>query len=192
MRKTGSILNLRAGEAAIFGYGSLLSNASLEKTLGRDYKRADYLCKLVGWRRSWDIAMPNETFFTNFESERIYPSAIIYLNVMRDKARSLNGNLIIVTEDEIRLLDEREWIYDRIKVTDELQGIEVVGGDAYVYSGKRQYIIGKPKSIRVAAVRSTYLNIVENGLDRLGTDFKTEYERSTDLVPSHLIIQDLR
>jgi hypothetical protein len=43
----------------------------------------------------------------------------------------------------------------------------------------------------VAAVRSTYLDIVEDGLRDQGAEFRRAYERSSDEVPRHLVIDDL-
>ncbi len=186
------ILHLDDGESAIFAYGSLLSPASLERTLKKKYAKPLVICSVPGWQRSWDVIMPNRTFYTRLDSERMYPENIIYLNVRPQIGGLLNGVLIVVSGDELKSIDEREWIYDRRVVTDQLQGVVVKGGDAFIYVAKQEWIMKNVPSTRVASVRSTYLDIVEDGLNKLGSSFRNAYEGSTDPVPEHLVIQDQR
>src|SRR6266704_6564995 len=81
---TGQMIELKAGETALVGYGSLLSIPSLERTLGRTYTGPFLRCVVRGWRRTWDAAMPNERFYTEGADGRMTPEAILYLNVRRD------------------------------------------------------------------------------------------------------------
>lgn len=186
------VIQLREGESAIVGYGSLLSIASLERTLQRRYDGPFIACELDGWKRTWDVRQPNKSFYTNTTEGRLYPENIIYLNVAPFAASRLNGIAVAVTAAELKSLDEREWMYDRIQVTRAIEGVRVEGGEAYIYVSKPEFIINEVKSIRVAAIRSTYLDIVETGLRELGVEFRRQYELSTEPVPAHLVIQDLR
>ncbi|MCW5977702.1 MAG: gamma-glutamylcyclotransferase [Bryobacteraceae bacterium] len=190
-RPGNSVVKLGPGESAIFGYGSLLSIASLERTLGRKYGGPFLPCTLVGWRRSWDIAIPNSSFYTETEDGRMVPEMILYLNVRRDPATRMNGILFVVNQAELAKYDEREWVYDREDVT---AGIDLVveGGSAYAYVGKDEYVRRNVSSPRQAAIRATYIQIVENGLAGLGDDFRSTYLQSSDPVPQHLVIQDQR
>ena len=61
-------------EVALFGYGSLLSVASLEQTLQRRYDGPLVACSVEGWRRTWNVAMPNQTFYT--ETPRLDASTL--------------------------------------------------------------------------------------------------------------------
>lgn len=184
-------VHIGAGEAGILGYGSLLSKASLERTLGQEYKRPFLPCSLPGWRRTWDVRQPNRAFYCETAEGRMYPENILYLNVTRGAGATLNGVVIVVTAEQLLALDAREWMYDRVAVTERLQGVDVTGGHVHLYASKPEFIVRGVESPRIAAVRATYLDIVETGLAGLGPAFRTAYELSTDPVPEHLIIQDL-
>ena len=114
-------IRLESGETAIVGYGSLLSVKSLEKTLARAYDGPFLPCRVDGWRRSWDIAMPNRTFFFVERGERVYPEHILYLNVRPEAGSSVNGVVFVVRPDELEAMHQREWIYDHPPVTGRLR-----------------------------------------------------------------------
>ena len=120
----------------------------------------------------------------------MYPENILYLNVTRSAGATLNGVVIVVTTEQLLALDAREWMYDRVAVTDGLQDVSVTGGYVYLYVSKPEFVVRGVESPRIAAVRATYLDIVETGLANLGSPFRAAYELSTDPVPEHLIIQD--
>jgi hypothetical protein len=46
------------------------------------------------------------------------------------------------------------------------------------------------KSPAQAAVRASYLKIVEHGLENLDEEFRQQYLNSTDNPPAHLVIDD--
>jgi gamma-glutamylcyclotransferase (GGCT)/AIG2-like uncharacterized protein YtfP len=182
-------LHLEPGQSAVFGYGSLLSIRSLERTLGRAYDGPFLQVELPGWRRSWDAAMPNKKFYAELNGRQTYPETILYLNVVEDPDSILNGILFIVSASELESFDERESIYDRLDVTDQLS-IPVSGGRAYVYVCRPEHTLREASSPAYGAVRATYIDIVETGLRELGDSFRAGYERSSDAIPLHLIIQD--
>jgi cation transport regulator ChaC len=187
------VVRLRDGECAMFGYGSLLSRASMESTFGRAYTGPRVAGALDGWRRSWDVAMPNEGRFVAIEhGAEFVPDAIVYLNVRPSSGAPVNGLLYVVEAADMRAFDEREWIYDRVAVTDRVLGARVEGGEAYVYVARpeRQLDASAPRAR--AALRRTYLDIVERGLGELGPEFRAGYERSTDPVPVHRVFDDVR
>lgn len=186
----GPIVSLRPGEAGIFGYGSLLSRASLERTLGRKYEPALQTASLPGWRRTWDVRQPNRAYYAESAQGRVYPENILYLNVTGQPGSVLNGVVIVVTAEQLAAFDQREWMYDRIAVTRDLHDVRIVGGDVFLYAAKPEFVLRDVKSPRLAAVRATYLEIVETGLAALGPSFRASYERSTDPVPGDLVIED--
>jgi hypothetical protein len=186
-------LSLQGGESALFGYGSLISMASLERTLGRRYAGPFIVCELAGWRRGWDVFMPNnETFYTDTPGGRMYPDKILYLNVRRMPESAINGVLFVLDPADLAAFDQREWIYNREDITDELRGVAVRGGRAYTYVAKAEYRLEGATSPAQAAVRSSYLQILEAGFADLGDAFRIAYENSSDPVPEHLIIADRR
>ena len=181
------MIKLQTDQSALLGYGSLLSIRSLERTLGRTYDGPFVPVELKGWRRTWDAAMPNKKFYAETNGDRLYPETILYLNIARDAATTLNGILFVVNGTELASFDERESIYDRIDITDN---VPVTGGRAYVYVCRPQYTVKDVTSPAQSAVRATYIDIVETGLTELGATFRAGYEKSTDPVPEHLVIQD--
>jgi cation transport regulator ChaC len=183
-------VDLRPGEAGIFGYGSLLSRASLERTLGREYTPALQTASLRGWRRTWDVRQPNRAFYAETDAGHFYPENILYLNVTAHPGSVLNGVIIVVMLEELLALDQREWMYDRLAVTKDFQDARINDGDVFLYVAKPEFVIRNVRSPRTAAVRATYLAIVEAGLAELGVAFRADYERSTDPVPGHLVIDD--
>jgi hypothetical protein len=186
------ILHLEEGQSALFGYGSLLSVESVGNSLGHPYQGPFVACHLEGWRRSWNIGMPNQVFYTDTAAGPLYPERILYLNIRPDPACLMNGILFVVSKAELDLFDRRESIYTREKITARLRGVEVTGGDAWVYVGMPEHEVQGAASPARAAVRASYLRILEDGFARLGPEFRAEYERSSDPVPRHLVIEDQR
>ena len=182
-------IKLETGESVIFGYGSLLSIASLEHTLGRSYEGPFLACTLDGWRRSWDAAMPNETIHAETATGQMVPEMILYLNIRPDPGTSVNGIAFVVNEADLANYDKREWIYDRDEVTASLD-VPIEGGPAYTYVCNEEYRRSDISTPRQGAVRATYVQIVEAGLADLGEEFRTAYYRTSDPVPQHLVIPD--
>jgi pimeloyl-ACP methyl ester carboxylesterase len=185
-------IHLAAGEHAVFGYGSLLSIASLERTLGRSYRGPFVVCSIDGWRRRWNATMPNNVYAYRDTADWVTPERIVYLNVERQPGTRVNGVLFVVTSDELDRFDARESVYDRVDVTSALRDASVAGGCAWVYCGRCEHVLDGLTSPRVGAIRSTYLKILEDGHRGLGPDFVRAYLESTDPVPTPLVIDDVR
>lgn len=181
---------LKNGESAIFGYGSLLLRRHMEYTLGRPYTSSFIACHLEGWHRTWDVVMPNQRFYHETPAGPVFPKNIVYLNVSHKAYSLLNGVLFVVRPEELEAFDRREWIYDRLAVAKDLRGVSVVGGEAYVYVGKPEFHIPAKPTPETAAVRRTYLNVVEEALCEWGQEFRQQYNLTTQAVPEELIIQD--
>lgn len=192
LRDTQSI-TLGEGQMLIFGYGSLLLPGSMESTLGKAYDKPRYPCKLKGWRRSWNVYMPNRSFYEPTAHGEFTPLNIIYLNVTPSPHETVNGVLYLVDAEELEAFDRREWVYSRRPIKQELVGINVQGGQAFVYIGKPEWLLDPDNTAREqAAIRRSYLHMVEEGLNTLGPAFRASYERSTDPVPSQLVFSDRR
>ena len=191
MTEQTTIIRLSEGEHALFGYGSLLSPESLERTLGRRYTGPFAVTGLRGWRRTWDIAMPDTRFhFQDTDGAWVVPERILYLNVQPDDSCSINGVIFVVNENELADYDRREWIYDRVAVNDRLEDVRIEGGSAWVYVAKPEFLLAPPESPHKGAVRQTYLNFLADGHSRLGEEFRQRYYESTDPVPQHLVVDD--
>jgi pimeloyl-ACP methyl ester carboxylesterase len=185
-------IRLEPGEHAVFAYGSLLSIASLERTLGRSYRGPFAVCSIDGWRRRWNVSMPNETFAYRDAGVWITPRRIFYLNVERRARERVIGILFVVNDQDLERFDQREWIYDRVDITTALRDVTVDGGRAWVYCGKPEHVSELPATRQLGAVRRTYLNILADGHQALGPDFVDAYNKSTDPVPESVVIDDVR
>jgi cation transport regulator ChaC len=186
-------INLAEGQILIFGYGSLLLAGSMESTLGKTYDRPRYPCGLKGWRRSWNVYMPNRSFYEPSADGELIPQGIIYLNVTPSADVTVNGVLYVLEAEELEAFDRREWIYSRQPIEQELVGVSVRGGSAFVYVGLPEWSLDPENTVREqAAIRQSYLRMIEEGLDTLGPDFRTSYEQSTDPIPSQLVFADYR
>jgi hypothetical protein len=185
-------IRLAPHQTAIVGYGSLLSRASAEKTLGRRYDGPFERCHVAGWRRSWDIGMPNETFYYAGDAGKVVPRKILYLNVRPDPGALLNVVLFVADGAERAAMDAREWIYEPKVVTADLRGVTVTGGDAVMYVALPEHEVRGVDDPAEAAVRATYLRIVQDGLDATDDAFRAEFERTSDPAPAHLIVEDVR
>lgn len=183
------VIRLLPGQTALVGYGSLLSLPSLERTLGRTYTGPFLPCIVRGWRRTWDAAMPNRTFYEDRPGGQMTPETILYLNVRPDSRTDLPAIVFVVGKEELEAYDRRESIYDRVDVTDELD-VNIEGGRACIYVCRPEYCLSDVDSTEKGAIRAAYLRIVESGLAQLGEEFRQRYLASTDPVPEHLVIDD--
>jgi cation transport regulator ChaC len=195
-KSTEYVIDLLPGQIAMFGYGSLLLQRSMEQTLGHVYSQICVPCELIGWRRSFNVMMPNRSFYEpvdGTEEAALIPKHIVYLNIRPSNQDRVNGLLYVLKSDQIESFDAREWIYDRYEVTSALKGVTLRGGSAYAYVGKPEWCINPEAEIRDhAALRSSYMQIVEEGLRELGQGFRAQYEQSTDSLPTHLLFADSR
>jgi hypothetical protein len=184
------ILHLTEDETAIVGYGSLLSIESVSRTLKREYDGPFVACHVAGWRRSWDAWMPNASFYFVEGGERIYPNKIAYLNVRPNPGTLMNCILFVVRDVELEAMHQREWIYAPTDVSLDLHGVRLDAGKAIMYVAKNEHRLIGATTRREAAVRQSYLRILERGLHQAAATFRAEYEATTDPVPTHLVIDD--
>ena len=185
-----AVIELKTGETAVVGYGLLLSRATIDRTLGHPYEGPFMRCDLEGWRRSWDVSMPNATVYYEVDGDRVYPEKLLHLNVRPDAETTMNGVVFVLREDELAAMNRREWIYEGLIVTPEVRGVRVAGGDALVYVGKPEHhtpVIADP---RVAALRASYLRMLDDALGAFDLETRDAYSRSTDPLPHHLVIDD--
>jgi len=187
---TDTTIRLEPGQTAVIGYGSLLAKNSISRMLERDYNGPFLPCHVEGWRRSWDVAMPNEAFYYLENQTRTYPRKIIYLNVRRAAGALLNVMLFVVNDDELQAMHGREWIYDPFDATADLRGVTIENGRAVMYVALDEFLVRTISNRREAAIRSTYLRILSQALDATTPAFRDEYGRTTDPAPPPLVIDD--
>lgn len=150
------IVRVGAGETALVGYGLLVSPATVDATLGHEYSGPHVACHVEGWRRSWDVTMPNASFYYERDGHRVYPEKILYLNVRRDPGTMMNCEVFVVDNEDLAAVNAREWIYDGVVATPDLRGVRVEGGDALIYTGKAEHIVRSAARASDVAIRRSY------------------------------------
>jgi len=176
---------------AVFGYGSLVSRASITETLGHDAP-APIPARLSGWRRRWSVYrvnMAHEKVFERVDGEPF--EHVVGLNVERapdaPESEWPNGVLIELTEAGLTRLDTRELRYDRVEVdpshaiTDESHGFDRV----YVFTAKDGHFAEEtpPGSIIIAS----YVQACEAAFNELGPRAWEEFLATTGEFPAPVV-----
>lgn len=171
---------------AVFAYGSLVSPASATATLGREVEASPPL-RLPGWRRRWS------TFRDNLASEKTFaraddgslPRWCLGLNVEpAPDEPGPNGVLLYVTSQELERLDLREMRYDRVEVSEDLDGLPT-GTTVFAYTAKpRQHAPEPPDG---AVVIASYVAAVERAFSALGDGELQLYRETTERPPVPVI-----
>lgn len=166
----------------VFGYGSLVSPASLARTIGRtavlgvDAEVAD----LRGYGRRWNYG--SVSFVGDWMSSvgrPVVAGTIVALGVVESAGESVSGVINLVTDEELAGLDQRERNYDRVDVTD---CVEADGARRIVTYVPRRSSIERYELARdagTAAVRRSYWDLVDDAFAELGQQAVERYRAST-------------
>lgn len=184
-------IRLGPGEHALVGYGSLLSVASMERTLGQTYRGPWHVVRVRGWRRGWDVQMPTSTWKYHDGTRFVTPERVLYLNVRPTADQSINCSLFVITAAELAAFDQREWIYSRVDANAVIENVRIIGGTAWLYVARDEYLWRKSSRPPEAIIRRTYLDILDRAHAELGDAFQREYDATTDAVPMHLVVDDV-
>jgi cation transport regulator ChaC len=174
----------------LFGYGSLVLPESASMTLGREVG-AMRPAQLRGWRRRFSQGRDNLTCEKTFECAGGWrPEWILGLNVERgqDGAGPVNGVVIELTEAELDRLDIREIRYDRVDVTDLVEG-DGLPDRIVTYTAKDFHF--KPEPPKDAVILATYAEAVERGFESLGTGQLDQYLETTGPDPVERVAAEL-
>lgn len=174
------------GKVALIGYGSLMSVASMERTLGHAYTDKFLPIHINGFERVWNFAVPNNgtrgpnLFYFIMAGDTIYPRSVMALNIQENRSRSMNACLFIIDTLELKMFDARELGYARIKLNDKIREFELVNGDVYAYKALPDFTIKVTDNPKDNVIPRNYVKIVEeDGLLALGQKFRDEYYAST-------------
>ncbi|MEP6296473.1 MAG: dephospho-CoA kinase, partial [Ilumatobacter sp.] len=119
--------------AWVFGYGSLVSPASLARTIGRLARpgRDFHAAVLGGFGRRWNYGVGHVSgSWTSDDGTRVDDGTIVALGLVRADDEAVNGAIASVTEAELADLDHRERSYDRVDVSDLVavaEGVDLGG-----------------------------------------------------------------
>lgn len=187
---------MRRDGIAVFGYGSLVSRASIAATLGRDAPPPEP-ATLPGWRRRWSLVRDNRTAEKGFEP--LTGEAFDHclgLNVEPAEGDPgpppPNGALIALTATELERLDLREMRYHRADVTHAFpdSGFDQV----VVYTARPEHFAPAPPER--AVVIASYLEAVETAFAELGEGELQRFRLSTGeppvpVVPARLVRDEI-
>lgn len=182
-------LLLKDDEVAIFGYGSLMLREQLHTITDDNIYNGPFIkAKLCGFKRSWSAR-----YFFDFVEGYDYndssiPQSITFLNIQPDSNSIVNGMIFVCNKSELTYYDQRESIYDRIKITDKLLDICIVGGDAFAYTAKSTYFFPTENANKnETIIGQYYLDIIKEALTQRGDQFRKDYDNSTQPLPTQLV-----
>jgi hypothetical protein len=95
------------------------------------------------------------------------------------KKGRINGILYLIADEELLSLDKREHGYQRVDVTDRIEGFRFRGGRVCVYEG----LPGAP--VAASADKGAYVLVKEfrdsvtGACDLRGIEFREEFDKST-------------
>jgi hypothetical protein len=175
----------------LFGYGSLVLHESASMTLGRPAGELRPV-RLHDWRRRFSQRRDNLTCEKTFECDAGWrPEWVLGLNVEEgeDEAGPVNGVVIELTEAELDRLDIREIRYDRVDVTESIEG---AGLPKRIVTYRAKPFHFAPEPPDDAVILETYASAVEEGFDLLGDGELGHYRATTpypvERVPATLVI----
>jgi hypothetical protein len=164
----------------LFAYGSLLPSGLPELPAGV------VSCNLIGWRRTWGVAMDNSVDLPGYKHYRSADGArpavmVAFLDVTPAPDARTNGIALPVQSSELPGLDARERNYERVQVTGELD--RDLAGRVWTYRGlaeaRERATLGDAEG-RLVVPRS-YRDGVLAAFGRLGQ--RTLFEASTAGCP---------
>lgn len=180
---------------AIFGYGSLVSPASAELTLGRPVRPRP--ARLAGWRRGWTIGR------LNLSAEKTFAPAgdeapfdwCLGLNVEPEPSLEPqfwpNGVLIDVSAEELERLDRREVRYDRAEVSAAVRVDHGLIGAAAVMAFRAKAAHRVPEPPPGSVIIAAYLRTVERAFAELGAAALAEFRYTTGRPPAPVVEAEL-
>lgn len=145
----------------VFGYGSLISRESRQKT-GQSVKAVPVV--LDGFKREW-----------NKPSEKSKMSA---LGISKLDGVRCNGVIVEIPDGELVKFDMRERGYDRVDINRDsvnvLPGFNLPDGNLWAYVPK-----SPEKPSREFPIRQSYLDVILSGCLDFGRNFAEDFIQTT-------------
>jgi len=160
----------------VFGYGSLVG----------DWAGIGVVAHLRGYRRRFGVATDNTVTIPGYKmylrrSDGVRPAVFVaFVDIDPDPDTTVNGLVHPVDAAELEVLDRRERNYDRVDVTEEIDGVD---GRVWTYRGKQA---GRERLRRGMAegrvvVSREYVERVRGGFEALGEAEQRAFAESSDL-----------
>ncbi len=167
----------------IFGYGSLVSPASMATTIGRDVPAEDVaVAHLDGYGRRWNYGSLHLRGDWLVDGVSVSRGLVVSLGLVAGDTETCNGVIVRVTDDELAMLDWRERDYER---TDVSEGIRVEGAQRTSAVERVVTYVPRPSAVERyeaartdgrAAIRQSYWDLVRTAFADLGGGHLTQYE----------------
>lgn len=168
----------------VFGYGSLVSPASMARTIKRvaepgvDFFEAE----LAGYGRRWNYGVEHIVATWELSDGSVVDDGVIVaLGLIESAGDVVNGIIASLTDDELSYLDRRERNYDRVDASALISTDAPLNAPVYVYV-PRASSIERYESARdrgVAGVRRTYWDTVDNAFAEFGDEQRDRYRATT-------------
>jgi hypothetical protein len=161
----------------VFGYASLLIDMRREE---------EELCRLHGYRRSWNVATDNSLTLDRY---KIYldratgeqPAVFVtFVNLVPDGEASVGGVLFAVTPGQLAELDLRERNYERRDVSGEIS--DTVDGPVWCYFGTAEAEARYRRGVASerAVISRAYYERVRDGFAACGAAALASFQASTE------------
>jgi cation transport regulator ChaC len=183
----------------VFGYGSLVSPASLGTTIRRTPVRGVNFvaAEVLGWARRWNYGIALQPgAVTGAQAEGL--EAVVALGIVPAPDQWMNGILALVSAAELARLDARERNYDRVDVTDLVRVFD--GGEAIPTIHRAALYVPRPHAVAVyeqarsvgrAAIERRYWDLVDTAFHDLAPGHGERY-RATTAAPDVPILDVTR
>ena len=147
----------------IFGYGSLISKESREKT---GISKESYIATLKEFQRTWNV--------------KIKEAKATALGIIKNKKYSCNGILFEIPEKELENFDKREKkYYSRIEIDPKLLKIQnfpnIQNIKIWTYATKTP-----EKPTKNFPILLSYIDVILKGCLDTGENFTEEFIKTTD------------
>lgn len=168
--------------AWVFGYGSLVSPASLARTIGRtvDPTHDVLVAHLDGFGRRWNYGSIHLRGDWRHGDVEVRRGVVVSLGLEVADAETCNGVIVRVTAEELAALDWRERDYERTDVTDRIAVEGVASGPIVTYV-PRPSAVERYEAARDAGragIRRSYWELVREAFTGLGEHHLGHYEQT--------------
>ncbi len=168
-----------ADDTWVFGYGSLVSPASMATTIGRPVVGDDIaIAHLDGYGRRWNYGSLHLRGDWHHEGVRVEQGLVVSLGLVEADSETCNGVIVRVSSDELAQLDWRERDYERTDVSDLIRLDDDRRAGPVMTYVPRPSAIERYESARDgqrAGIRLSYWELVSAAFDDLGGEHLARY-----------------
>ena len=168
-----------SGGTWVFGYGSLVSPASMATTIGRTVSADEVaVAHLDGYGRRWNYGSLHLRGDWSHQGVDVVQGLVVSLGLAAADSESCNGVVVRVSADELAQLDWRERDYERTDVTDRIRIEHLQQPEQVVTYVPRPSAVERYETARNdgrAGIRQSYWELVSAAFHDLGGDHHDRY-----------------